>query len=155
MGCDWVAIRNLAITVGILAGFATSSSIFALEWERWAPDGPWKPIVSKISWSAAATWALSAMVFLLVMMSTLSSFCSCASRISACAAACASLTVALRLLLAGLIALFALCTAAAFDLELGPENVVFLAAWGAAFVACISGVGAMAIFADAIIRCQG
>jgi len=155
MGCDWVAIRNLAVTVGILTGFATSSAIFVFNWERWAPDGPWKTLVSKISWSAASTWALSALVTLAILMATAASFCSCASRIPACAAACASLTVAMRVLMGGLIALFALCTAASADLELDVNNPIFVTAVLAAIVVCAGGLVTLGIYAGDIARCQG
>jgi len=152
-GCDWVAIRNLTITLGILTGFATSSAIFALNWHHWAPEGPWNILVTKISYSAAATWALSALVILGILMAVASSFCSCSASSSACVTFCGFLTAALRTLLGALVGLFALCTVAAADDELS-DNPAFMFGLFAAFAVCASAMTMIGIAAVLIATCQ-
>lgn len=152
-GCDWVAIRNLTITLGIFTGFATTSALFALNWHHWAPGGPWNTFVTKISYSAAATWALTASVFVGILMIAASSFCSCSAAISACATFCGLLTIAMRSLLGGMIGLFALCTVAAADDELW-DNPAFMFGLLAAFAVCVTAMATIAITAAEIATCQ-
>ena len=79
IGCDWVAIRNLATALGIFVGFATTSAYFAILWHRFAPGGPWKPIVTAASLASAATWCIPAIAMLAILMSSVGSFCRCAA----------------------------------------------------------------------------
>ena len=152
-GCDWVAIRNLAITIGILTGFATTSAIFALNWHRWAPAGPWNNIITKVSFTFTATWAASAAVMVGIMMVFAGSFCSCSAKIPACAAACASLTIAMRALLGLLLALFGLCSVATVDDELW-DNGVFVVGLIALAAACAGAMAGLGIVAAQIATCQ-
>jgi hypothetical protein len=152
-GCDWVAIRNLTITLGILTGFAASSAVFAINWHRWAPGGPWNTLVTKISFTAAATWALSALVMLGVLMAVAGSFCSCSASIPACATACSLLTASMRTLLGGMIGLFAICTVATADDELW-DNINFVAGLFLVAGVCAAAMASVAIAAALISSCQ-
>jgi hypothetical protein len=154
MGCDWVAIRNLMIALGIFISFATSSAIFVITWVRFALDGPWKPIVTAASLASVAGWCVPAIVMLAILMSTISSFCACSSTITLCASACAGLTPFLLPLMVFLLALMALGIAGSFDPEL-PENPVYLVALIFAAAGVGSLMGLIAVLADRLIRCQG
>jgi len=147
--CNFIPLRNLLIALGILAGFAASSAMFALMWERFGGF----PLVTAISYTAAATWAFAALVVLAFAMSALTTFCTCASAIPACAAACASEGPYLRTLLGFLVALAAVCGVLAGDLlELGwPLRLgVVVAAVGVTGIMVMIG-----LYASRLGACQG
>lgn len=116
MGCNWVALRNLYIVLGGLVTFATSSAIFAIFWQRTAPEGPWKAATTSISLSAASMWSFTALGVATLLKVALGTFCSCAGRIPACAMLCEPLNTSLIALIVALISLGFLCLTASFDL---------------------------------------
>jgi hypothetical protein len=154
MGCDWVAIRNLMIALGIFISAASSSAIFVVTWMRFAVEGPWKPIVTAASLASVAGWCVPAIVMLAILMNTISTFCSCAGAITLRASACASLTPWLLPLMVFLLALAALGIAGSFDPEL-PYNPVYLVALSGVAIAAAVIMGFIAVFADRLIHCQG
>jgi hypothetical protein len=109
--CNFIPVRNWLITLGILAGFAGTSAVFAMLWQK---NGGF-PLVTTISYSAAATWAAGALTAWYFTTSALTTFCTCAGRVSACAAACASLRIFLTILMIDLYALCGLCAVEAGD----------------------------------------
>ncbi|MFO0691721.1 MAG: hypothetical protein U0900_23705 [Myxococcota bacterium] len=153
MGCDWVAIRNLVVSLSFFVGFATTSAMFAWLWNRYAPGGPWRTIVAKISYSAAATWCATALVLLAILMSTLRSYCACTAAIAACATACSQLTPWLPLLLGALFVLAALCFVAIFDVAFN-ETPAFEVAHGLAVGAVVALMITLALFAAPVVSCQ-
>jgi hypothetical protein len=62
MGCDWVALRNVTVSLGVFVGFAITSVMCALAWESYAPDGPWKSWVLAASYGSAVAWCTTALV---------------------------------------------------------------------------------------------
>jgi hypothetical protein len=147
--CNFIPVRNFLITLGILAGFAGSSAIFALMWERFGGYPP----VAVISYTAAATWAISAVLVSTFALNALTTFCTCAAAIPACASACGFLTALVRLLSVCLVSLFALCAVLAGDiLELGWPLRLAVTAFAAAVVVLTAFV---AIWASRLGACQG
>src|SRR5262245_29274325 len=96
--CNFIPVRNWLITLGILVGFAATSAIFAMLWQRHGG----LPIVTTISYAAASTWALAALGALYATTSALTMFCNCAGRVAACASACASIRPLLTALMGDL-----------------------------------------------------
>lgn len=146
--CNFIPVRNLLIAVGILGGFAVTSLLFALMWERFGG----LPLVTAISYSAASTWALSTAILLGFALNALGTFCTCAAAIPACAAACGSMTTLLRSLLGLMFALFAACAVLAGDfLELG-----FALRFAAIFAMATASVllVTMGIYASRLGSCQ-
>ena len=153
MGCDWVAVRNLAITLGVFVGLGTSSVIFALSWWRFSPEWPWKKWVTSAAWGSAAAWLATAIVFLAILMAVVGSFCRCSEAVAACAAACGSMDMALKTLLGVMAGLAALCTV------LAAEPTLILQPWLAVALAfALSGtivaMGIVAYYAAQIAGCQ-
>jgi hypothetical protein len=146
--CNYIPVRNLLIALGILGGLAVSSTVFALWWERFGGY----PLVTAISYSAASSWALAAAVVLGFALNALTTFCTCAAGIPACAAACGSMTTLLRSLLGLLFALFALCAILAGDfLELGfALRLAAMVALSTASVLLVS----MGIYSSRLGACQ-
>src|SRR5438128_1324078 len=121
MGCDWVAIRNLTIAVGVFVGFATTSALFAAYWQRFAPENPWKRLVTAASTGSAGAWCVPAIVLLAILMSTVSSFCKCTAAITKCTPPCAAMTAWMMALLGAISTLMAICIIATADPELMDE----------------------------------
>jgi hypothetical protein len=147
--CNFIPVRNLLIALGILAGLAASSAIFALMWERFGGYPP----VAVISYAAASSWAIAAVVLYMFALNALTTFCTCAAAIPACAAACGFLTAVLRVLGVSLLALFALCAVLSGDiLELGwPLRAAMLVAAVTVTVLMVY----VGIWASKLGACQG
>jgi hypothetical protein len=147
--CNFIPLRNFLISLGILAGFAATSAMFAMLWQK---NGGF-PLVTTISFSAAATWALSALMVLYFTMSALTTFCTCAARVAACAAACSAIRPLLLTLTGLLVALFAGCT-----VEAGDWTGLDWEIWGGLILAS-SGtlviIGTIAYYGASLGRCQG
>jgi hypothetical protein len=109
--CNFIPVRNWLIALGIFAGFAASSAYFAMIWQK---SGGF-PIVTSISYSAAGSWAVSALITMAFTFGALATFCTCAAAVPACAAACTAIRTALTALMVALIALIAGCIVGAAD----------------------------------------
>ena len=147
--CDFTSLRNLLISLGVLSGLAASSAVFAMVWQS---HGGY-PIVTTISYSAAATWALAALIVLGFALSALGTFCACASKVAACASACSSIRPVLLTLLGCLVALVAGCLVEAGDwADLGWALWVgiILAASGATVL-----TGTVGFYGSKLGSCQG
>jgi hypothetical protein len=147
--CNFIPVRNLLIAVGIIGGFAVTSVVFALMWERFGG----LPLVTSISYSAASSWALATAVLLGFALNALTTFCTCAAAVPACTADCSSMATLLRSLLGLMFALFALCAVLAGDiLELGfALRFAAMVAMASASVALVT----MGIYASRLGSCQG
>jgi hypothetical protein len=147
--CNFIPVRNLLISLGILASLAGSSAIFALMWERFGGYPP----VTVISYAAASSWAIAAFVVYTFALDALTTFCTCAAAVPACSAACSFLTPLLRMLSVFLFALFALCAVLSGDiLQLGWP---LRAAVAVAAVAVLVLTGMVGIWASKLGACQG
>ena len=153
MGCDWVAIRNLTTALGVFVGFATTSALFAAYWQRFAPAGPWKPIVTGASTGSAAVWCTPAVVLLAILMSTVSSFCKCTAAIPKCATACSLMTSFMTPLMVALAALMVMCIVATLDPEV-MENYFFMGGLAGAAVVVMILMGIVAFYANQLVMCQ-
>ncbi len=149
MTCNFSPLRNLLVSLGVLTGFAASSAVFAMVWQS---HGGY-PIVTTISYSAAATWALAALVVLGFALSALGTFCACASGMAACASACSSIRPVLLTLLGCLAALIGGCLVEAGDwADLGSAIWIgiTLAASGATVL-----IGTVGFYGSKLSSCQG
>jgi hypothetical protein len=147
--CNFIPVRNFLIALGILAGLAGSSAIFALMWERFGGYPP----VAVISYAAASSWAIAAALLCKFALDALTIFCNCAAAIPACASACGFLTALLRILGVLLLALFAVCAVLSGDiLELEwPLRLAVLAAAVAVMTLTVT----VGIWGSKLGACQG
>ena len=159
MGCDWVAIRNLATALGIFVGLATSSAYFVILWHRFAPNGFWKPMVTAASAASAAAWCVPAMTMLAILMSVVGSFCRCAAGLPPamavnCTGLCPMLTSLMTALMVGLIALMVLCITVSADGGALLENPAFLFVFIAGVTTVMTLMALVAVWAGNMVVCQ-
>jgi hypothetical protein len=148
--CNFIPLRDALTALGILAGLAATSAVFAF---LWASHGG-IPFVTTISFSMAATWCLAALITLYFAMKALTTFCNCASKVTACAMACSVVRPALFALIAALTVTLALCFVAAGDPTAVYESTGAIVGLLVAACAILGIVGLMGIYASRLSSCQ-
>jgi len=148
--CDFSALSGFLTSLGLFAGFAATSAVFALMWARF---GDYPPVVS-ICFSFAAAWALSAGIMVVLAKSAMTTFCACASRVATCSSACDNLKSLLIALMVSLAILLGTSLAMGAEPLLLSEQPALVVALILSAAATSVGVGLLGYVGSKLSTCQ-